>query len=72
MGLLSELHEELSHEEHPVGVCQRHVIGLPVVNFEAEWLESDQLDYRVLANDNREQFTGYRGVFVPAGAGAQP
>jgi hypothetical protein len=33
-----------------------------------DWLESDQLDYRVLANYNLEQITGRRGVFVPAGA----
>ncbi len=32
-----------------------------------DWLESDQLDYRVLANYNLEQITGRRGVFVPAG-----
>lgn len=30
-------------------------------------LESDQLDYRVLANYNLEQITGRRGVFNPSG-----
>lgn len=31
------------------------------------WLESDQLDFRVLANYNLEQITGRRGVFNPVG-----
>ncbi len=32
-----------------------------------DWLQSDQLDYRVLANYNLEQITGRRNVFNPAG-----
>jgi hypothetical protein len=32
-----------------------------------DWLQSDQLDHRVLANYNLEQITGRRNVFNPAG-----
>lgn len=32
-----------------------------------DWLESDQTDFRVLANHNLEEITGRRGVFNPVG-----